>query len=89
MPPASIDNTVLLMPNHATPTPNPNRYNDIYSSDSEDNPVFEEMVDSNYIINPTNTYIVVPPNLTLVIASPKVLKKQRKIRVRTRLANIK
>ena len=51
--------------------------------------MFEEMVDSNSIINPINTYIVVPHNLTLVSTPPKVLKKQRKIRGRTRLATIK
>ena len=88
VPTASIDNAVLLMPNHAAPTPTSNDYNDIYSSVSEYDPVFEEIVDSNYIINPINTYILVPPNLTLVSTPPKVLKKQRKIRGRTRLATI-
>ena len=47
------------------------------------------MVDSNYIIKPINTYTVVPPNLTLDSTPPKVLKKQRKIRGRIRLATIK
>ena len=74
VPPAHISNTVLLMPNRAAPTPTSNGYNNLYSSDSDDNPVFEEMVDSNSI-NPINTYIVVPPNLTLVITPHKVLKK--------------
>ena len=88
MPPASIDNTVLLMPNCAAPTPTSNGYNDLYSSYSEDNPVFEEIVDSNSIIKKIYAYIAVPPNVTLVNTPPKVLKKQRKIRVRTRLASI-
>ena len=55
VPPASIDNSVLLMPNRAAPTPTSNGYNDIYSSDSEDDPVFKEMVDSNPIIKIINT----------------------------------
>ena len=46
------------------------------------------MVDSNYI-KPINTYIVVPPPLTLAITPPKVLNKKRKIRGRKRLATIK
>ena len=47
------------------------------------------MVDSNPIINTINTYTVVPPKLTLVSTSPRVLKKQRKIRGRIRLTTIK
>ena len=77
------------MPNRAARTLNSNGYNDLYSSDYEDNPFFEEMVDSNSIMNPINTYTVVPSNLTLVSTPPKVLKKQRDIRERTRLATIK
>ena len=88
MTPSSIENEVLLMPNRAAPTPTSNGYKDIYSSESEDDPVFKEMVDSNPIIKTINTYIVVPPKLTLVSPPPKVLKKQRKIRGRTRLAKI-
>ena len=87
--PASIDNAVLLIPNLAAPTPTSNGYNDLYSSDSEDDPVFKEMVDINYIIKPINTYTVVPPNLTLVSIPHKVLKKQRKIRGRRRLSTMK
>ena len=88
IPPALINNSVLLVPNCAAPPLNSNGYNDLYSSDSDKDPVFEEMVDSNPIIKTINTYIVVPPNLTLVRPPPKVLKKQRKIRGRTRLATI-
>ena len=47
--PAPIENIVLLMPNRAAPTPTSNGYNNICSSDSDDDPVFEEMVDSNSI----------------------------------------
>ena len=45
------------------------------------------MVDSNSI-NPINTYILVPPPLTLVSTPPKMLKKQLTVRGRTRLATI-
>ena len=47
------------------------------------------MVDSNSIMKPINTYTVLPPNLTLVSTQPKVLKKHRNIRGRTRLVTIK
>ena len=46
------------------------------------------MVDSNPIIKTINTYIVVPPKLTLVSPPPKVLKKQQKNIGRTRLAKV-
>ena len=77
------------MKNHAALTPTSNEYNYLYSSDSEENPVFKEMVYSNSIKNPINKYIVVPTKLTLVSTPPKVLKRKRKIKVRTRLATIK
>ena len=76
------------MPNRAAPPLTSNSYNNLYSSDSDEDPVFEEMVDSNPIIKTINTYIVVPPKLTLVSPPPKVLKKQKKNRGRTRLATI-
>ena len=88
IPPASINNSVLLMPNRAAPPLTSNGYNDLYLYDSEEDPVFEEMVDSNPIIKTINTYIVVPPKLTLVRPPPKVLKKQRKIRGRAILVTI-
>ena len=53
-----------------------------------DEPVFEEMVDGK-TLNPINTYIVLPPPLTLAITPTKVLKKKRKIRGRTIIATIK
>ena len=83
-----MNNGVLLMPNRAALTPTFNRYNDLYSSDSEDYPVFKELLDSNPIIKTINTYIVLPPKLTLVSPPPNVLKKQQKIRGSTRLATI-
>ena len=35
---------VLLMPNRVKPIPTSNGYNNIYSLDSDEDPVFEEMV---------------------------------------------
>ena len=76
------------MPNRVAPIPTYNGYNDIYYSDSDKEPVFEEMVDSK-TLNPIYTYIVVPQLLTLDTTPTKVLNKQRKIRGRKRLATIK
>ena len=67
------------MPNRAAPPLTSNGYNDLYSYDSEDDPVFEEMVDGNHIIKTINTYIIVPHKLTLVSPPPKLLKKQQKL----------
>ena len=69
--------------------PTSNGYADIYSSGSEDEPVFEEMVSNDNFINSINTYYVVPLNTTLASTSNKVLKKQLKTRFMTQLANIK
>ena len=88
IPPASINNSVILMPNQPTPPLTSNRYNDLYSSYSGEEPVFEEMEDSNPIVKTVNTYIVEPHKLTLVIPPTKVLKKQKHIRGRKRLATI-
>ena len=41
IPPASIKNSVLLMPNCPAPPLTSNRYNDLYSSDSEEDLLFE------------------------------------------------
>ena len=76
------------MPNRAALPPTSNGYNDLYSSNYEDDSLFEEMVDSNPIIKTNNTYIVVPPKLTLVNPPPKMINKQREIRIRKRLATI-
>ena len=76
------------MPNCVAPTSTSNGYNTLYSSDSEDDPLFEVMVDSNSI-KTINTYIVVPLPLTLVSTPPKVLNKKHNIRGRTILATIK
>ena len=64
------------MPNSPAPDLTSNGYNDLYSSDSEEDPVFEEMVDSNPIVKTINTYFVEPHNLTLVRPPTKVIKKQ-------------
>ena len=61
------------MPNRVAPTLTSNGYNDLYSSDSYDEPVFEEIDDINYI-KPINTYIVVPPPLTLASTRTKSIK---------------
>ena len=73
---ASINNSVLLMPNRPVQPLTSNGYNDLYSSDSEKYPVFKEMVDSNSIVKTVNIYFVEPHKVTLVRPSTKVLKKQ-------------
>ena len=88
IPPVLINNPVLLMPNRPAPTLTSNSYNDLYLSDSEEEPVFEEMADINPIVKTVNTYIVVPPKLTISSPTTKVLQNQRKIRGRERLATI-
>ena len=88
MPQAPIANTVLLVPNRVAPIPTSNGYNDLYSLDSDDDPVFEEMVDSK-TLKPINTYSVVPQLFTLASTPTKVIKKKRKIRDRKILATIK
>ena len=44
VPPAPPEKNLLILPNQAEPIPTSNGYADIYSSDSEDEPVFKEMV---------------------------------------------
>ena len=88
MPHAPIAKNVLLMPNRVAPIPTPNWYNDLYSLDSDDDPVFEEMVD-NKTLKPINKYFVVPQLLTLASTPTKVLKRQIKTRGRKRIATIK
>ena len=73
--PASINNSVLLMPNRTAPPLTYNGYNDIYSSDSEEDPVFKEMLDINPIVKTVNTYFVEPHKLTLVRPPTTVLMK--------------
>ena len=41
VPPAPIANTVLLVSNRVAPTPTSNGYNNLYSLDSDDDPVFD------------------------------------------------
>ena len=66
-----------------------NGYTDLYSSDSDDDPLFEEMVSSNKTLNPINTYFVLPQSVALVITPTKVLKNLRKTRHRKNLVTIK
>ena len=44
-PPDPIAKTVLLMPNRVAKIPTSNGYNDLYSSNYDNDPVFEEMID--------------------------------------------
>ena len=55
IPPDSINNSVLLMPHRPAPPLTSNGYNDLYLSDSEEDPVFEEILDSNPILKTVNT----------------------------------
>ena len=88
IPPTLRNHLVLLISNCPAPPLTSNGYNDLYSSYSEEDPVFEEMVNSNPMVNTVITYIFEPHKLTLVSPPTKVLKKQRKIRGRTRLETI-
>ena len=89
MPPAHIENNVLLIPNQVATIHNSNGYTDIYSSDSEDDPVFKEMVRNYKTANSIDTSSVLPQRLTLASTPTKVLKKQHNTRGRTQLAYIK
>ena len=89
VPPDPIEKNLLLLPNISAPITTSNGYSDLYLSDSEDDPVFEEMVSNDKTVNSINTYSVVPLNKTLASTPIKVLKKQRKRRGRTHLATIK
>ena len=89
VPPYPITKNVLLIPNQVAPIPTSNGYTNLYSYDSEDNPVFEEIFSNYKTVNSINTSSVVPQILTLASTPIKMLKKQRKIRVSTQLATIK
>ena len=80
---------LILLPNQAVPMPTFNKYANLYSSNSYDNPVFEEMVINDKTSNSINTYYVVLLNSTLANTTTKVLKKLRNIIYRTQLATIK
>ena len=73
VPTAPIENNLLLLPNQAAPTSASNGYADIYSSDSEDKPVFKKMVSNYKTVKSINIYSVVPPRLTLAsdLVQPK------------------
>ena len=62
MPLSTIENNLLLLTNQAVPMPISNGYANIYSSDSEDDPVFNEMVSNDKTVNSINIYYVVPLN---------------------------
>ena len=89
MSPAPIENNLILMPKQAAPITTSNRYADIYSSDSEDDLVFKEMVSDYKTVNSINTHHIVPPHLTIARTPTKVLKKQSKTRGKKNIATIK
>ena len=89
VPPALIVKNVLLVPNHVASIPTSDGYTDIYSSDSGDEPLFEEMFSNFKTVKSINTYSLVPQLLTLASTPTKVLNKQRKIRGREKIATIK
>ena len=69
--------------------PSLNGYVDLYSSDLDDAPVFQEIFNSNKTANPINTYYVVPKSVTLVSTPTKVLKKRCNIGSMKNLGTIK
>ena len=77
------------MTNQVAPITTSSGYTYPYSSDSEDEPVFKEIVRTYKTVNSINTYSVVTQHIPLAITPTKVLKKQRKTRVRTQIATIK
>ena len=60
LPPAPIPKKVLLMPNRVAPIPTSNGYKDLYSSESNNDPLSEEMVSNFKAVKSINTYSVVP-----------------------------
>ena len=89
MPPSPIVNNTLLMPNCVATRPTSDRYNDLYSSDSDNDTVFKETFSNFKTANSINPYSVLTQRLILSSTSTKVIKKQRKIIGRTKLATIK
>ena len=55
--------------------PTSNKYANLYSFDSEDEPVSEEIVDSKNL-KPINTYFVIILSKAQIITPNKVLKKK-------------
>ena len=77
---------IVHLPNQIAPLPSSNGFSDLYSLDSEDDSVFDEMVGNDKIncIKSISTYIRSP----LVVANhapPKVTKKRRKTLCRRQL----
>ena len=54
VPSAPPEKNILLLPKQAVPMPTSNRYADIYSSDSDNDPVFEETVNKHKTVNYIN-----------------------------------
>ena len=75
--------------NQVAPTSTPNGYADLYSSDSDDKPVFEEILINNNTVNPIYIYSVVTPSLTLASTLNKVLNNRRNTRHVKQIAVIK
>ena len=88
VPPAPIEKNLLILPNQSAPMTKSNSYADLYSSNSEDEPVFKEMVDIK-TLKPINTYYVVHLSKNPISTPHEVLKKQRTTHFRTHPAAIK
>ena len=82
VPPDPKETNLFLLLNQVYLGPSSSGYADLYSSDSGDTSVFEDMVSSNKTAKTINTYFVLPPSVALVSVPNKVLKKRRKTRLR-------
>ena len=58
VPPSPPEKNLLLLKNQAAPMPTSNGYVDLYSSNSDNNPVFDEMVSNDKTVNSIHTYSV-------------------------------
>ena len=65
-----------------------NRYYNVYSLNSDKNPVFDEMVSNDKTANSINAYSVVSLNSTLASTPTKLIKNKHKTRRRTQLTTI-
>ena len=54
VPSAPIEKNLLLLPNQSWPMPTSNGYADIYSSESEDDPVLKEIIINDKTVNSIN-----------------------------------
>ena len=87
--PSNQETNLLLLMNQVAPVPSLNGYTDLYLSDLDNAPVFEEIGSSDKNVNPINTYFVVTPIVALVSTPPKVIKKRCKTRHRKNIDTIK